>query len=92
MARQVEHMVYEEKLRKMWEGFFDWLVWVLFLSLKRRQNLLLLLNWEGVDGGKMDTESDSPQWFTVKEGQNTPDTTEEIQDRIYFTTKLVKHQ
>lgn len=43
----------------------------------------------------MDTESDSPQWCMVKEGQNPPDTTQEIclsKDRIYFTMQLVKHQ
>lgn len=37
MARQVEHMVYEEKLRKNVGGFL-WLVGlVFFLSLKKRQ-------------------------------------------------------
>lgn len=95
MARQVEHMVYEEKLRKNVGGFL-WLVGlVFFLSLKKRQNLLLLLNWDGVDEGKMDTGSDSPQWCMLKEGQNPQDTTQEIpisKDRLYFTIKLVKHQ
>lgn len=34
MARQVEHMAYEEKLKKMWVGFCGWLVWFFSQVLK----------------------------------------------------------